>query len=218
MLAPYVVFLALMTFPLIGWVAQSATYVAYESLPNSLLEPRLTKSGDWIGASMEHLGILVDHWFKKPELCTGGKVQSDFNKQQCDAIDNRAIVAIVPILPPILILGFFMMFMTDRLRDFYRAARKKIHEAETRSYLGLGKVTQPPLGPSDFLSRSFCLHPVRVELPDRRQVTVLIPDTEPKPLPGQQFVVYSNGRWLGASRHIGCLHAPHMAVLSSRPT
>lgn len=208
----------LLCFPLIGMLASSELYQSYESLPNTLVPPKLVKGRSSLGASFVHLGHVQEHWFSQPALCQGGAAQSDFNRLQCVGVRNRAWASLAPVLAPFIGCFVFLMFLTDRLRDFYKRARKRLTTGEGGKSLGRGKVTQPPLREGDLLSRWFLLKSVSVQVAGKRQVIVLIPDSEPTPLPGQEFIVHENGKWLGSMRYVGLLHAPHMVVLSGGVT
>ena len=64
----------------------------------------------------------------------------------------------------------------------------------------------------------FCFRAISVELANKQQVTVLLPNDSLLPQPGQTFAVYAVGKRFGHERYTAQLYAPHVAVVAGSRT
>ncbi|MGE0616905.1 MAG: hypothetical protein AB7P04_14835 [Bacteriovoracia bacterium] len=149
--------------------------------------------------------------FLPPAVCIFGGAVNDFQKRTCvQHWEDLAKTSALALSPLLWVLAYFF-FAMDQLGIQYRKARRVLEKQKPAFQ---GTVTNPALTRADDFTWMYCLQGVGVEIQKGKQIVVYIPEGDAVPLPGEKYLVYEWGQIAGQKRHIGLLHAPHMAIVS----
>lgn len=153
---------------------------------------------------------FVGRLFTLPQVCWSGNTVNDFQRKQCDEFWSelalRGAVAAIPFGVALLVL----LMGREQITTFYRRSRKRVDAGQADAG---GVVTDPAQAAGDRFSWFFGLRVITIQLADKTQLRVYLPENAPIPQPGQKLAAFKVGKLLGAPRHIGVIYAPHLAIV-----
>lgn len=161
-------------------------------------------------ASFLHYHELIANLFQMPQVCLPGNAVNDFQTHQCNQYWSYFAKSAGLGIAPFASIALFFYLGLGNLNAIYKKCQEK---AEKGKAAFSGTVTHPAEAPQDIFSWFYCFRPITVELPDRTQVKVYVPDDFEMPSPGQRMAVFEAVSFWGEKRHFAVVYAPHVAVV-----
>lgn len=151
---------------------------------------------------------LWQSWKELPLECFAGSTSQVLNSLQqegCkEVMGGLWIATSLAFVPLLFALLLHRASMKSAILFYKRAERTMRFEQHTAK----GKVTNPPRGDFSFWSWILNVRPIRVQLPDKTQISVWTDRKAGEPQPGTAVAVWKIG-----TRWIGKLDLPHLFVV-----
>lgn len=162
------------------------------------------------GSGWGYQNAFVGKLAQAPKACVIGDYESDYERRKCGELWTSFATEGAMALLPLLLAGVLLYLANDEKELVYRRARKRVEKGDA---LFKGIVTDPPVLPKDAFAFLACMNVMSLQLANGTQMKVYLPETSPKPRPGETLAVFDVGKTLGAKRYVGVFYAPHLAIV-----
>lgn len=145
--------------------------------------------------------------------CNSSQIVNDLQKEKCAESLLRFLWEAACGLGPLILTFMAFRLSWVHVKKIYKMARKSSeYSKKTGGGFVLGVVTAECELDAGFFGWVHCFRAICVELPDRHQLKIYIPDSMELPAPGVRFALFDLGKVFGERRWVGEPYLPHVAV------